>query len=98
MIDLRLRFVDEAAAIAALEAFRGGDGWLTASHHHALDVIGALYAPPVLDDVGEVVAPGALLGGWHANLRLLDHPDADSVAAALEPYRVEPVNPAREWA
>lgn len=31
----------------------------------ALDVIGAAYAPPVLDAEGEVVTPAAPLPGWH---------------------------------
>jgi hypothetical protein len=86
MIDLRLRFPDEASAIAALPALRGTDEngsgvWLTASHTHALDIIG-----PVGAD-----------SRWHANLRLL--PGADpAIATAAEPFAVVPADPVRVWA
>lgn len=83
MIDLRLRFPDEATAIASLSRFRGIDDmgtplWLTASHAHALDPIG-----PAPDGVG-----------WLVNLQTADATLAD----ALAPYVVTPAQPVREWA
>lgn len=47
-----LRFPDEATGMVVLAAYRTEDGdWITASHDHALDVIGEISEMP----------------GWHVN-------------------------------
>jgi len=88
MIDLILRFPDEASAVAALPQLRGAEGWIAASHHHALDVIGPL-----------ATAPGVLDGAFHVNLLLdPDHPDAAAIQAAVGSCRLTPANRRRVWA
>lgn len=99
MIDLMLRFDTEAAAAAALPMLRMGGQWMTASHHHGLCLIGRVTATPaVLDASGTVVTPAVMDERWHANLRLLDHPDEASIVAACQPYTVNPPHPAVVWA
>jgi hypothetical protein len=100
MIDLILRVPDEAGAVAALARLRGAEGWITASHHHALDVIGPMAtAPAILDAEGQVVTPPVLDGAFHVNLLLdPDHPDAAAIQAAAAPCRIDPVNRRRVWA
>ena len=69
------RFPDEKTGMAALDAagllFTDEDGNtspLTASHTHALDVIGPIYRGGTYDpDSGEVITPPTLLQGWHCN-------------------------------
>lgn len=60
MISLFLRAPDEATLLSALDAagLMGEEGPLTASHTHALDIIGSL--------------PGK--AGYHANLRIVGEP------------------------
>jgi len=61
--------------------------WITASHIHALDPVGVLYEPPVLDAAGEIVTPAQPLPGWHVNLQATELP-----APAL-PFLVAPATP-----
>jgi len=94
-MDIMLRFADEATAKAKLSAYQGEDGWLTASHAHALDPIGPIVtAPAEVDDEGEIITPAVVDEGFHVNLRVLsgDAPDG------LEPYTVHPTEPKRVWA
>jgi hypothetical protein len=91
-----LRFPDETTGMAAL-AEAGfttvdEDGTLrilTASHTHALDVIGPIYQGGTYDpDTGEVLTPPTLLSGWHVNY-VGDLPDG------WDAYVVNPENPVR---
>jgi hypothetical protein len=88
------RFPDEATGIAALDAaglVNEDGGYITASHTHALDVIGPISRGGEWDEEGNVITPPELLPGWHVNYRG-DVPDA------WLPYAVEPQNPVRVWA
>jgi hypothetical protein len=85
MIDLYLKFTDEAAATAVL---------YTGEHSNFanIDTIGTIYKP-----TGGVDAEGspvmALLDGWHVNVRVVDED-----ATSLESYVVTPTAPVRVWA
>jgi hypothetical protein len=87
------RFPDEAIGMAALEAAglltEDGDP-ITASHTHALDVIGTISIGGEYDDEGEVITPPTLLDGWHINY-IGELPDG------WEEYVVRPANPVRVW-
>lgn len=69
------RFPDEATGMAALESagFTATDEddntvVITASHTHALDVIGPISIGGEYDpESGEVITPPTLLDGWHVN-------------------------------
>lgn len=82
MIDICLKFASEKEAIAAMPQFRSDEGWILASHTHALDPIGTLYNEGVPSE------------GWHVNIRLL----TGEIPEALTPYRVEPQTQKRVWA
>ena len=88
------RFPDEATGMAALDAAglltEDGDP-LTASHTHALDVIGTISIGGEYDDEGEVLTPPTLLDGWHINY-------SGELPDGWEEYVVEPANPVRVWA
>jgi hypothetical protein len=89
------RFPDEATGMAALEAAglltEDGDP-ITASHTHALDVIGTISIGGEYDpETGEVLVPPTLLDGWHCNY-VGDLPDG------WEEYVVRPENPVRVFA
>jgi len=94
-----LRFPDESTGMAALDAaglfYTDEDGAthpLTASHTHALDVIGPIYTGGTYDpDTGEVITPPVLLNGWHVNY-VGDLPDG------WDAYLVEPKHPSRIFA
>jgi hypothetical protein len=70
-----LRFPDEATGMAALVAAGftatdddGNTTVVTASHSHALDVIGQIYVGGEWDaETGEVITQPTLLDGWHCN-------------------------------
>lgn len=95
MIDLILRFPDEATAAGKLATYRRDGQWLLASHSHALDVIGpvvivqAVYA----NDNGSLISPPVIDDRFHVNLRVL----AGNAPAGLGPYTVAPSSPARVW-
>ncbi len=87
----RLRFPDESTAIAALAAYRNADGWVVASHAHALDPVGVLYLPGTVDAEGNELTPPTALEGWHVNL-------IGAVPAAAVPYIITPAAPLRVFA
>lgn len=102
MIDMYLRADDEAALIKALPMFRatdenGAEIWRTASHRHALDVIGTIHAPVVVDSKGEIVSGGDPIPGYHANLRLFGEGEKFE-ADVPEDLIVKPAHPRRAWA
>ena len=83
-----LPYIDTATG---LEIARKDDGrWLLASHDHALDPIGTLYAP-----TGEKTSEGddamAAIDGWHCNLVCGELPEE------LKEFEVFPVNPKMVW-
>jgi hypothetical protein len=86
-----IRFPDESTGMAALEAagLLTEDGApITASHTHALDVIGTISRGGEYDDQGEVLVPPTVLDGWHVNY-VGELPDG------WEDYAVWPDNPIR---
>ena len=92
------RFPDEATGIAALDAagmlFTEEDGTkrpITASHTHALDIVGTITRGGEWNDEGNVITPPEVLDGWHINYR-------GEVPDGWEQYAVWPENPARVWA
>ena len=93
------RFPDEATGMAAL-AEAGfttvdEDGTvriLTASHAHALDVVGVITLGGEYDPVtGEVLVSPTVLDGWHVNL-------IGELPEGWDTYVVEPANPVRVFA
>lgn len=94
-----LRFPDEAAGMAAIATagftFTDNNGETkvqTASHTHALDVIGPIYIGGKWDaETGEVIEPPVLLDGWHFNF-------IGELPEAWEPYAVSPAQPVRIFA
>jgi len=99
MTTIYLRFPDESTGMAALAAagllYADDDGTthpITASHTHALDVIGPIYKGGTYDpDTGEVLTPPVLLSGWHVNY-IGELPDG------WDAYVVSPEQPARVFA
>ena len=89
------RFPDEAAGTAALEAagLLNEDGsFITASHTHALDVIGVITRGGEYDpETGDVIVAPEVLDGWHVNYQGV-LPDG------WEEFAVYPANPVRVWA
>ena len=88
------RFPDEATALAALGAAglltEDGD-LITASHTHALDVIGTISIGGEYDpETGDVIVAPEVLDGWHINF-------AGELPDGWEQYVVEPANPVRVW-
>ena len=94
-----LRFSDESTGMAALEAagFTSTDDdgittVITASHTHALDVIGTIWTGGTYDpETGDVIDPPAALEGWHVNFQ-------GDIPEDWEPYVVEPRHPVRVFA
>ena len=94
-----LRFPDESTGMAALDAAGltttnedGDTVVLTASHTHALDVVGVISIGGEYDpETGEVLTPPVLLSGWHVNY-VGDLPDG------WDAYLVEPKHPSRVFA
>lgn len=94
-----LKFKDEAEAISVLSAFRmknenGDEGWITASHTHALDPIGTLYHPTgnmLTGEFGEYpeMVPSV---GYHINFI------GELPAEILSTYAIEVLTHAREFA
>lgn len=65
---------------------------ITASHTHALDVIGPIYVGGEWDpETGEVITPPTLLDGWHVNL-------AGDLPDGWDSYVVSPEHPSRVFA
>jgi len=90
-----IRFPDEATGLAALETadLLTEDGeYITASHNHALDVIGIITRGGEWDpETGEQLVAPETLPGWHVNY-IGDLPDG------WTDYVVEPAAPVRVWA
>lgn len=90
-----IRFPSQATGIAALEAagLLTENGFpVTASHTHALDVIGAIVRGGEWDpETGEVITPPTMLDGWHVNY-MGELPDD------WDQYVVHPTQPVRVWA
>jgi hypothetical protein len=93
------RFPDEATGMAALDAAGliatdedGNQRPITASHHHALDIVATISKGGEWDpETGEVITPPTVIDGWHVNY-LGPLPDG------WEQYAVWPRNPTRQWA
>jgi hypothetical protein len=92
------RFPDEVTGMAALEAAGltrvdedGNTQLITASHQHALDVIGPISRGGEWDEEGNVITPPTLLVGWHVNYQ-------GPLPDGWEQCAVTPVNPVRVWA
>lgn len=99
--DLCLKFADEAEAIKVLAQYRGTDEnntqvWRTASHSHAMDLIGTIYSPtgnvlPSPDPGGPDVQEMAAVPGYHINLQCEE-------SSGLEAYIITPTHRQRVWA
>ncbi|UHG93373.1 hypothetical protein [Spirosoma oryzicola] len=65
------------AALAAAGLIDGEGNLVMAGENFALQYLGKLYDPPIVDEFGVELAPAQLCTGWHANFRLLsgDLPD-----------------------
>jgi hypothetical protein len=93
------RFPDEATGMAAIEAAGftttdedGNVTIVTASHSHALDVIGTIVRGGEWDpETGEVITPPTALDGWHVNY-VGELPDG------WDAYAVWPEQPVRVFA
>jgi hypothetical protein len=85
-----LRFPDEATAITVLADYRTEDDtWITASHAHALDVIGTITIGGEYDEEGNVVTAPTVLDGWHVNfVGELPESWANYVVTPEQPVRV----------
>jgi hypothetical protein len=87
-----LRFPNEATAKTVLANYLTEDGtWITASHSHALDVIGTITRGGEWDEDGNVITEPTVLDGWHVNLR-------GNVPDGWDVYAVWPERPVRVWA
>jgi hypothetical protein len=87
-----LRFPDEAAAKQALAPYVDpGGNWITASHEHALDPVGTIYAPGTLDGQGNQLTLPVAQAGWHVNLQ-------GAVPEAASAYIITPATPRRVFA
>ena len=90
-----LRFPDSTTGMAALEAagFLNDDGEvITASHTHAIDVIGAISIGGEYDpETGEVLVEPTLLDGWHVNY-------VGDLPTGWDSYVVTPEHPSRVFA
>lgn len=84
MIDMMLRFADEAAWTAlALEP----------DEQLAIDIVGVIRKPiQQWTDDGEQMT--RRVRGFHVNVRCLDD---DRDLSALEPFVIEPASPSRVW-
>jgi hypothetical protein len=88
------RFPDEATCIAALDAaglVNEDGGYITASHTHALDVIGTISRGGEWDEEGNVITPPEVLEGWHVNYR-------GELPDGWDAYAARPEQPVRVWA
>ena len=93
------RFPDEATGMAALDAAGliaadedGNKRPITASHHHALDIVATITKGGEWDpETGEVIVQPTVIDGWHVNY-------LGVVPDDWEQYAVWPRNPTRQWA
>lgn len=89
-----IRFPDAETGMTALEAagLLTEDGeFITASHNHALDVIGTIFSGGewALDD--SVITPPTVLDGWHVNY-------SGELPEGWEEFVVTPEQPVRVFA
>jgi hypothetical protein len=84
MIDLYLRFADEAAAIAAVPS---------PDEQLLVDIVG-IVSVPTEQRTAEGDQVMRQRRGWHVNIRCTDDRDL----SALDPFIVTPEQPARVWA
>lgn len=89
------RFPDEITGMNALRSAgfiatneKGNESIITASHHHALDVIGIITRGGEWDDQGNVVVPPTTLDGWHVNYQ-------GAVPDEWQQYAIWPQSPYR---
>ncbi len=88
------RFPDAETGMKALDDAGLLDGdlqFITASHDHALDVIGTISRGGEWDEEGNVITLPTLLDGWHVNY-------SGELPEGWEEFVVEPENPVRVWA
>ena len=89
-----IRFPNEATGMAALEAagLLNEDGeFITASHNHALDLIGTITRGGEYDEEGNVITEAVTLDGWHVNY-------SGDIPENWEQYSVNPQTPYRVFA
>ena len=88
------RFSDELTALEALETaglFTEDGDLITASHAHAIDVIGTITRGGEWDpETGEVITPPTVLDGWHVNY-------VGELPEGWAEYAVSPEQPVRVW-
>jgi len=85
------RFADAAVGMAALDnagLLDEDQNPITASHNHALDVIGTISRGGEWDEDGNVITEPTVLDGWHINYR-------GEVPDEWLQYAVEPEQPVR---
>ena len=89
------RFPDWEAGMVALDdaGLLNEDGsFITASHTHALDVIGTISRGGEYDpETGTVITPPTVLDGWHVNY-------VGNLPDGWDEFAVYPANPVRVWA
>jgi hypothetical protein len=86
-----IRFPDAETGMKALDDAGLLDGdlqFITASHDHALDVIGTISRGGEWDEEGNVITLPEVLPGWHVNY-------VGEVPADWEQYAVTPEQPVR---
>jgi hypothetical protein len=90
-----LRFPDAVSGMTALDnagLLDDGLNPITASHTHALDVIGTISIGGEYDpETGEVLAPPTVLDGWHVNY-------IGELPEGWDAYVVSPEQPVRVFA
>ena len=93
MIDLCLKFADEAEANFVLFTQPETDGDQPVRVFHNTDIIGKIFkATGTFDENNQPILEEA--PGWHVNVLVNDDEDY----SALVPFIVEPVNRKRVWA
>jgi len=89
-----MRFPDAETGMKALDdagLLDGDQQFITASHNHALDVLGVISRGGECDDEGNVITAPTVLDGWHVNY-------SGELPDGWEKYVVEPQQPVRVWA
>lgn len=89
-----IRFPDAETGMKALDdagLLDGDQQFITASHDHALDVIGTITTGGEWDEEGNVITPPTVLDGWHVNY-------SGELPDGWEKYVVEPQQPVRVFA
>lgn len=88
-ITKHLKFTDEAAAIAALsEAYPSEEGYQSASHTHAVDMVGLIVDVPATEET-----EATFIDGWHVNVAVQNVELPESLAE----FVVEVNSPSQEF-